>query len=224
MRRAGMQTRDSPVRSVAALRGCARFAPEFSQLAKKSGPETRTTLSPDIRTTKRFMKQPERFRNVQRGSLPGIIAMTHMPPVPNAATTPYPLHPAPIPEAQKQAAAAAEAAAVLFAESEVAAELRRKRTATAVGLGLGTVLLAGAARWGLRHARRKPAVHSGLRSLGDDKTKRGGQDRARVAAEQPYEVSYFARKHRISAAEARAIIKEAGPDRQAANKLARSRK
>lgn len=45
-----------------------------------------------------------------------------------------------------------------------------------------------------------------------------------MASGEPYEVSYFARKHGITAAEARAIIKEAGPDREAANALVRRRK
>ena len=45
-----------------------------------------------------------------------------------------------------------------------------------------------------------------------------------MAVSQPYEVAYFARKHGISAADARAIIKEAGPNRAAANQLALARK
>ena len=47
----------------------------------------------------------------------------------------------------------------------------------------------------------------------DDKSKTGGQDRARVAAEQPYEVAYFAEKHSISRAEAERIIRANGPSR-----------
>lgn len=39
-------------------------------------------------------------------------------------------------------------------------------------------------------------------------------DRKLVAAHQPYEVAYFAKKHGISAAAARAIIREHGPSRR----------
>lgn len=62
------------------------------------------------------------------------------------------------------------------------------------------------------------------RSGGDDKSKRGAQDRSRVAANEPYEVNYFARKHGITAGQAREIIQQAGPDRKAANALAERRK
>jgi hypothetical protein len=47
----------------------------------------------------------------------------------------------------------------------------------------------------------------------DDKTLRGAQDRARVSAEEPYEVEYFAQKHGISMDKARDIIKKHGPSR-----------
>jgi hypothetical protein len=60
--------------------------------------------------------------------------------------------------------------------------------------------------------------------MADDKTKRGGADRRRVAGEQPYEVSYFARKHNITAEQARAVIAQAGPSREKANQLAARRK
>jgi hypothetical protein len=49
----------------------------------------------------------------------------------------------------------------------------------------------------------------------DDKTDRGAQDRARVSAEEPYEVAYFARKHGISEARALEIIRQHGPSRAA---------
>ena len=45
-------------------------------------------------------------------------------------------------------------------------------------------------------------------------------DRKLIARTQQYEVSYFARKHRLSAAEARAILQEAGRSRARANSLA----
>lgn len=54
----------------------------------------------------------------------------------------------------------------------------------------------------------------------DDTSKRGAADRRRVAAGQPYEVSYFARKHGLDLDQARRIIKEAGNDREKANAAA----
>lgn len=47
----------------------------------------------------------------------------------------------------------------------------------------------------------------------DDKTKPGPFDRRRVAADQGYEVSYFARKHGISTDQARDLIGRIGNDR-----------
>ena len=152
--------------------------------------------------------------------------MTHLPPIPDAASAPYPPHPAPIPEERKLATAQAEQAAADTARREREAEQQHRR-ATAIGTGLGAALLVGAAAWGLRaYLRRKPAAPARSRATrgGGDKSNRGAQDRARVAAGQPYEVSYFARKHGISAADARAIIKQAGNDRPAANTLAAARK
>ena len=49
-------------------------------------------------------------------------------------------------------------------------------------------------------------------------------DRKLVAKTQQYEVSYFARKHRITAADARAILQQAGRSRESANELAESSK
>lgn len=49
-------------------------------------------------------------------------------------------------------------------------------------------------------------------------------DRKLVAAKQQYEVSYFARKHRISAADARGILQRAGRSRDKANELAAAEK
>jgi hypothetical protein len=57
-------------------------------------------------------------------------------------------------------------------------------------------------------------------NMADDKTKTGGADRKRVAADQQYEVSYFARKHKISSVDARSIIQQAGNSRDKANDLA----
>jgi hypothetical protein len=53
--------------------------------------------------------------------------------------------------------------------------------------------------------------------MADDKTKTGGGDRKRVAEDQGYEVNYFARKHGLSAEEARKIIKRVGNDRTKLN-------
>jgi hypothetical protein len=50
--------------------------------------------------------------------------------------------------------------------------------------------------------------------MSDDKTKVGGQDRSRVAGNEPYEVSYFAQKHGISAEQARELIGKHGNDRE----------
>jgi Protein of unknown function (DUF3606) len=149
--------------------------------------------------------------------------MTHQPPIPEAATSPYPLHPEPIPEEQELAAEQAQA------KAEADAKKAESRSATArTAVGVGAAIGAGAAVvTGIIYARRR-AEKSGTprksASGGDDKRKRGKQDRSRVAASEPYEVSYFARKHGISADEARAIIKEAGPSRTAANELAARRK
>jgi hypothetical protein len=53
--------------------------------------------------------------------------------------------------------------------------------------------------------------------MADNKTKLGGGDRRRIAASQPYEVSYFARKHGISRDQAEKIVKAAGGNREKAN-------
>ena len=49
--------------------------------------------------------------------------------------------------------------------------------------------------------------------MADDKTKTGKADRSRVAAGEGYEVSYFARKHGITAEQARELIARIGNDR-----------
>ena len=51
--------------------------------------------------------------------------------------------------------------------------------------------------------------------MADEKTTRGrNQDRDRVAGGQEYEVEYFARKHGITAEQARQLIKEHGNSRE----------
>ncbi|MEF0941557.1 DUF3606 domain-containing protein [Rhizobium sp. BR 362] len=59
--------------------------------------------------------------------------------------------------------------------------------------------------------------------MADDKSKLG-QDRRTIAAGEPYEVNYFARKHGLSKEEAAKIIKEAGGNREKANALAAKKK
>ena len=54
----------------------------------------------------------------------------------------------------------------------------------------------------------------------DDKMKRGGEDRARVASGQQYQVAYFAKKHGLLAAAAREILVVAGTSRRRADALA----
>jgi hypothetical protein len=56
--------------------------------------------------------------------------------------------------------------------------------------------------------------------MADNKAKRGGSDRRRVSAGEGYEVSYFARKHGITSAQARDLIQRIGGDREKLNELA----
>ncbi|WIJ25175.1 DUF3606 domain-containing protein [Devosia sp. RR2S18] len=58
----------------------------------------------------------------------------------------------------------------------------------------------------------------------DNRDLTGGADRKRLAAEQQYELSYFASRHGLSTDEARQIIEEAGPSREAADAAAERRK
>jgi hypothetical protein len=48
----------------------------------------------------------------------------------------------------------------------------------------------------------------------DDKSKRGKQDRSRVAGGEDYEVRAFAEKAGITQAQAKALIREHGSDRK----------
>jgi hypothetical protein len=51
--------------------------------------------------------------------------------------------------------------------------------------------------------------------MAEDRSTRGrNQDRSRVAGEQEYEVEYFARKHGLTAEQARQLIKEHGNSRE----------
>ena len=47
----------------------------------------------------------------------------------------------------------------------------------------------------------------------DDKSKRGQQDRSRVAGEEAYEVRYFAEKHGLTTEQAEKLIAEVGNNR-----------
>ena len=60
--------------------------------------------------------------------------------------------------------------------------------------------------------------------MADSKSRRGGADRSRVAAGQGYEVSYFARKHGITADQARDLNKKIGNDREKLNAAAEKMK
>jgi hypothetical protein len=63
--------------------------------------------------------------------------------------------------------------------------------------------------------------------MADDKNKRGGGDRNRVAGDEAYEVEYFARKHGITVEQAEGLIRQVGNDREkldaAAEKLKAAR-
>jgi hypothetical protein len=53
--------------------------------------------------------------------------------------------------------------------------------------------------------------------MADDKSKRGGRDRATISAEEPYEVRYFARKHGITREQAQGLIDKIGGNRAKLN-------
>ena len=50
--------------------------------------------------------------------------------------------------------------------------------------------------------------------MADDKSNRGGRDRATVSGSEGYEVDFFARKHGLTHEQARALIKEHGNNRE----------
>ena len=56
--------------------------------------------------------------------------------------------------------------------------------------------------------------------MSDDKNKRGGGDRRTVAGDEAYEVEYFARKHGLSAEQARELIARVGNSREALDRAA----
>jgi hypothetical protein len=71
-----------------------------------------------------------------------------------------------------------------------------------------------------RHRAFRDYRSTGGQKMADDKTNRGAQDRARVAAGEQYEVAYFAGKHGLTMEDARRIIQEAGPSRDKADEMA----
>jgi ribosomal protein S19E (S16A) len=58
----------------------------------------------------------------------------------------------------------------------------------------------------------------------DDKAMHGASDRRRVAAKEPYEVAYFAKKHGISIDDAKKIINKTKGSRRIADEAARALK
>lgn len=54
----------------------------------------------------------------------------------------------------------------------------------------------------------------------DSKNRRSGSDRRKVAAREPYEVGYFAKKHDITREQARELIRQIGNDRDKLNEAA----
>lgn len=56
--------------------------------------------------------------------------------------------------------------------------------------------------------------------MADDKSKRGKPDRSKVASGEGYEVNYFARKHEITAQQARDLINRVGNNRDKLNTAA----
>lgn len=50
--------------------------------------------------------------------------------------------------------------------------------------------------------------------MADDKAKRDGRDRSRVAAAQDYEVEYFAERYGVSVEQARELVAKHGNNRE----------
>lgn len=50
--------------------------------------------------------------------------------------------------------------------------------------------------------------------MADDRTKTDGRDRSRVSGSEPYEIEYFAKKHGLSAEQARTLIEDIGNNRE----------
>ncbi|MHC2792578.1 hypothetical protein ACVINZ_001590 [Mesorhizobium jarvisii] len=56
--------------------------------------------------------------------------------------------------------------------------------------------------------------------MADNKRLRGKQDRAKIALNEPYEVNYFKRKHKLTTEQAEKIIKATKGNREKANEAA----
>ena len=174
--------------------------------------------------------------------------MTHQRPLPDAAVSPYPIHPAPIDEAAEPAVftiptrgedEARRPGAGLTDRFALPENLPLSVIGMGAAIGLGVAAVVGAVLYGRRKskpeaepapaprprrsARTGKAAAAGKKSA-DDKSKRGTPDRVRVAGGEPYEVNYFARKHGLTPTKARAIIAQAGSDRAKANALAKGAK
>jgi hypothetical protein len=142
--------------------------------------------------------------------------MSHQPPIPEAAMSPYPIHPAPVATSD----AAKDTRPNDKKETSASGSEGVSLAALGVGAALGFGALAAIGR--LLYVQRRKNSQAPRRAK-DDKTKRGPADRRRVAVGEPYEVTYFARKHKISAERAREIIQKTGSDRKAANAMAAQR-
>lgn len=149
--------------------------------------------------------------------------MTHQPPVPAASTSPFPLHPEPVDHSLDHLRPATKTET----PSASGPAISNKAIGIGAAIGIGSAAIVAALLYARRDGAESRADHAGRTAKnssgkgGDDKTKRGKGDRARVAGGQAYEVAYFARKHGLTAAEARTIIAKAGPDRDAADALAK---
>jgi cellobiose-specific phosphotransferase system component IIA len=72
-----------------------------------------------------------------------------------------------------------------------------------------------------KHGMTKAAVKKLIKRVGNSRKKleaalkrHAKADRARVSANQPYEVAYFARTHRMTAAQVKKLIKRVGNSRK----------
>ena len=59
--------------------------------------------------------------------------------------------------------------------------------------------------------------------MSDDKTKPGGQDRARINVSEPYEVRDWSKKFRVSEEELKAAVKRVGDQASAVEKYLKGR-
>jgi hypothetical protein len=53
--------------------------------------------------------------------------------------------------------------------------------------------------------------------VADNKKKRGKQDRAKIASQEPYEVAYVAKKLKVKPTKVKAVIKKVGTSRAKVN-------